>query len=491
MLGCCEESDIALIGGVPPRELSPLESICNSLRDNDSIRVRFVKDSSRNESIMQKLEAVDIAGSPSLSTSHRKRKAVAFGSEEDIGEDLITALGKGVSGEKSRMLRSIFWRAVSLQYDDIKAEARLSSAIAGRYTIIESTTSKFLGSSASAEMTVEFDKGPGFRGVYSETVDLIDETKLKGVIGLLISSYGLEEDDESSNENPTTAREMLKPINMSKCSPRMFWSIVRLYGADFESCFHAMFPDKDWSFLYARKKTLSGKAISNRNQEKERHQRQRRHEIEEKESSTVNFQSISSILPSAVAPLTYELRNILKSASSEVRSSLTDSTFDHVKSYATSYLDSNRTISDEDVIHLASAADSIAMNIAATNVSSLNEVIFCKIIQSVAQKLLASFSIEPSSMKRAFICLTDGCRVKSLRQLIVWRHSTAMFLSMLNRSAYAISIASINRFPIGPFVEDDVSEMLNVLYAFCESFPWAHSYPLTNAANTNIFSSNC
>lgn len=268
-----------------------------------------------------------------------------------------------------------------------------------------------------------------------------------------------------------------------------------------------MFPDKDWSFLYARKKTLSEKAINNRHQEDERCQRQRRtntpterreaaptndsKDFEETDSSTVNYQSISSILPSIAAPLTHELRNILKSASCDLRSSLTDSTFNHVKSYAVSYLDSNKEIADEDILHLASAADSSAMKIATRNVSSLNKALFDEIIQSVSQKLLVSFPVDSSSAKRAFICLTEGCQVKSLRQLIVWRHSAAMFLSMLNRSAYFISIASVNRFSIGPFAEDDVSEMLNILYAFCESFPWAHSYPLTDSINPDISSSDC
>ena len=160
------------------------------------------------------------------------------------------------------MLRTVFRRAVVMQYDQAKAEDRLTAAKSGNYTIKESVENRILGSGESAKMNIEFGislklytnillsyvssriyvrnfwiifcsvcivvslcptctpillyaaKGHGFRGAHSDTVDLLDETKIKAVVGLLIGTYGLEEDDETTNELPTTAREMLKPINM-------------------------------------------------------------------------------------------------------------------------------------------------------------------------------------------------------------------------------------------------------------------------------------
>jgi hypothetical protein len=54
------------------------------------------------------------------------------------------------------MLRSVFRRAVVLQYDHAKAEDRLSAAKSGNFTIKESTENRILGSGAAAKMTIEF-----------------------------------------------------------------------------------------------------------------------------------------------------------------------------------------------------------------------------------------------------------------------------------------------------------------------------------------------
>jgi hypothetical protein len=40
------------------------------------------------------------------SSSARKRKAIGFNSEEDIGVDLLAALEKGATGEKNRFHRN-------------------------------------------------------------------------------------------------------------------------------------------------------------------------------------------------------------------------------------------------------------------------------------------------------------------------------------------------------------------------------------------------
>ena len=41
---------------------------------------------------------------------------------------------------------------------------------------------------------------------------------------------------------------------MCKCSPRMFWNLVRIFGPDLPHAFRSMFPEYDWSFLEGRRR---------------------------------------------------------------------------------------------------------------------------------------------------------------------------------------------------------------------------------------------
>jgi len=262
-----------------------------------------------------------------------------------------------------------------------------------------------------------------------------------------------------------------------------------------------MFPDKDWSWLYSRRKVLSEKAIENKHQEQDMlHHRQRKRKISEMQDVSISDESIAvddingnllpsnsdspvaSILPGNSATLTFQLRNIMQGALSQFRRALSDSDFAAVKLYAASNLDPPIEVSDEDIIHLASVTDSNMTKASEASIRTLNEVVFYHFVVYVAQQLFRTFSIGPDSVLKAFLLLVEGCRIRSLRHLVVWRHSPAIFISTLNRSAYAVSIgehAVQYNYKIGPFVEEDVSEMLNTLHTVCESFPWAESIPFS------------
>jgi hypothetical protein len=71
-----------------------------------------------------------------------------------------------------------------------------------------------------------------------------------------------EEDDKME------AREGLRPNIMAYQSPRMFWNLVRHFGADMESKMRTLVPEADWTFMNSRKRRLSEKA--KRNLENER-----------------------------------------------------------------------------------------------------------------------------------------------------------------------------------------------------------------------------
>lgn len=198
-----------------------------------------------------------------LSTAKTKMQQKLFPSP--FSTDLIGALEKGSTGKKNKFLKAVFRRAVELQYDQSKAEARLAATVSGQYEITESC-SVMLTAGTPAQISVKFAKGSGSRGKYEDTVELLSEEKVKAVVGMLIAENGLAAEEEDEERGGESAREMLKPVNMVKCSPRVFWNLVRLYGPNLPATFVRLFPQHDWSFLEGRRKVLSEKAMNNKRQ---------------------------------------------------------------------------------------------------------------------------------------------------------------------------------------------------------------------------------
>ena len=163
----------------------------------------------------------------------------------------------------------MFRSAVAHQYNDSLAVGRLRAAFAGRYSFEESADSRgecsplilvtlllvviiilvilvilvfpiifisplfsVLGSGLSTKMDVSFPLKPESTrsAVHVETVDLLSQELLRAI---LLSC--LEEKDPA-------AREFLKPVNMSKASPRIFWSLIKAYGGDIPSAMRQLFP---------------------------------------------------------------------------------------------------------------------------------------------------------------------------------------------------------------------------------------------------------
>lgn len=184
----------------------------------------------------------------------RKRTQMKASNEEDISAHLLEAVSGG-TGKKNNFLRAVFRRAVELQYDASKAQARVTAALLGSYKVVESASARILGTGASTQLKVQYHKGPGSRSVYEETVDLLDLSQLRGVVLLIVASDEVD------------AREALRPVAMAGCSPRVFWSLVRLFGGDVENGLRLLLPDHDWSWLKSRKRTLSEKAMENLRQQ--------------------------------------------------------------------------------------------------------------------------------------------------------------------------------------------------------------------------------
>ena len=180
--------------------------------------------------------------------SLKRKRRVNLTSEEDIGDSLIAA-ATGSSGSKSKFLRAVYRRAVAHQYDERKADARCAAGLIGSFS------SSFLG---EGRLRITYSGGDSRRATqYADEVTLYSKEVLKLALQAVVA--------DSSNEG----RELLKPVNMARASPRTFWSLLLNCGGDFESALRTMFPDiVDWTFLSERKRTLSAKAQENLEQQR-------------------------------------------------------------------------------------------------------------------------------------------------------------------------------------------------------------------------------
>jgi hypothetical protein len=97
----------------------------------------------------------------------RKRAAINLSSKDGIADQLLAAV-EGAANGGSAFLRLGLRRAVAGRYDETKAEARVSAAFGGSFTIVESAEHRALNSGAAAAMNVTFAKGAGFRGYHEE-----------------------------------------------------------------------------------------------------------------------------------------------------------------------------------------------------------------------------------------------------------------------------------------------------------------------------------
>ena len=189
---------------------------------------------------------------PRASTAMRKpRSSASARSKESSGdgkEDICSALmsaAEGGAGGRSKALRSVFRSAVAYQYNDSLGVSRLRAAFAGRYTFEESLDIRVLGSGASSKMTVTFPLRPESQrsAMHVESVDMISAELLRAVLLAAL-------EDDGGGEG---SREFLKPVNMSKASPRIFWSLIKEFGSDISSALSQLFPqvsDKNLHYIF-------------------------------------------------------------------------------------------------------------------------------------------------------------------------------------------------------------------------------------------------
>ena len=180
----------------------------------------------------------------------RRPKATA-GNEEDIADHLLSAVTGGGSG-RDRILRKVFRSAVENQYESSKAVARAASLSNQSYSIATHASTSTLTSPTELPCLKVLFPPVGRGKNHEDVVDLIAPDMISRVLHLAIS----DEDCQG--------REVLKVENLSRVSPRIFWSIVHAHGPDILTAMKFLLPEVgDWGWYTERKRALSEKAQNN------------------------------------------------------------------------------------------------------------------------------------------------------------------------------------------------------------------------------------
>ncbi len=205
------------------------------------------------------------SGGSRTSTAQRRGPRIgstdAAHSEGDIAEHLLAAVS-GAAGSRSKMLRKVFRKTVSLQYGVSQALARLQAVFAASYAF-----SPIAGDGVGAlpRVRVRYPKGAGSRGVYEDTIELLPRELLYTMLRLPLQQQEDAEKDEGEG-GESFSRDVLVPANLARASPRIFWSLVHLHGCDLLASLTAILSPVstgDLFWLQERKRELSAKAKAN------------------------------------------------------------------------------------------------------------------------------------------------------------------------------------------------------------------------------------
>jgi hypothetical protein len=149
----------------------------------------------------------------------------------------MSATSGGGSGQ-DKALRDVFRNAVEHQYKSSQDVARHAAPSSGQYKFEDCEEVRVLQSGQCVKMRVQYPKAMGAslasasgRSVYTDIVDIVDAEGMRAVLMVVLA-----------DTSPGGGRELLKPVNLARCSPRLFWSIVRAFGPDVAGGLRQLFP---------------------------------------------------------------------------------------------------------------------------------------------------------------------------------------------------------------------------------------------------------
>jgi hypothetical protein len=200
------------------------------------------------------VKALGVGNTLSGSPVRQKRRLAMGGSQQEVGESLVDAMRTGSNDPLSKFFRYATQSAVRKQYDVTRANNRFKSVLSGDYAIRKNEDTRRLGDGTTSgddhsHVALKVRFKVGMRTWEEEDVELITADALQALVRGIVAGQG------------ESGKELLKPHRMSEVSARTFWSIVFHYGPDISAALRTMCPEIDFSFLTARAKRLTEKAL--------------------------------------------------------------------------------------------------------------------------------------------------------------------------------------------------------------------------------------
>eukprot|EP00753_Platysulcus_tardus_P006879 PLAT14665.2.p2 GENE.PLAT14665.2~~PLAT14665.2.p2 ORF type:complete len:194 (+),score=71.32 PLAT14665.2:552-1133(+) len=167
-----------------------------------------------------------------------------------MAEALLTAVDAAFrrqlaakDGKRGKFLRRVTRKALRLQEGITLANRRFSAVLAGQYELKDVGGARRLDG-RQAMVCARFRARS--RKWEEDTVPLYSRQELAAVVRH-VSSTG------------EVGMEYLKPHKMAEVSPRVFWSMVKLFGSELRAGLDSLCPDIDWTPLDSRARRLSAK----------------------------------------------------------------------------------------------------------------------------------------------------------------------------------------------------------------------------------------
>lgn len=245
---------VSLSGGLPPQPL-PAEGIIREVTTDKSLLRAIVKQQEpvATKATASKSRTSKKPSSPKSTSSKkaaspkapREKASTSTKKEAEVNETKPTKrsrrafdLSQALQSKNSRdalFLRAAMRSEMLSRLDQRKAEDRFAASLSKQYEIRESKH-KLSGDVAEIEVSFAVDGSLG-RKSKRRHVDVVEALSAEELVGAIRQVLVDPED-----------RPMLEPPMMARCSPRVFWALVRhSNGADVQQALELLLPDVDWT----------------------------------------------------------------------------------------------------------------------------------------------------------------------------------------------------------------------------------------------------